>query len=143
MIEFDSLAPATTAADYLLAAIGVENAKLARSALTAGWMTDAEREVLAPLADAILHLAGPRAEGKPIAIESGCKVGWEIYDNERDAIEASMRAAAEGISKANRGYDFGYQTPGEIRHLDVCYSHHRNDDGTRDEYHNVWVVTIP
>lgn len=76
-------------------------------------------------------------------IESGCKVGWEIWDNEAEAQEASKRAFALAISKASRGYDFGYCQPGEVRHFDTYTSRHVNDDGTRDEYGEVWIVTIP
>ncbi len=53
-----TLDPSVTAADYALAALGVEHASLLVTALTAGWMTDAERATLRPLAAGVAHLAG-------------------------------------------------------------------------------------
>lgn len=54
---YHSLHPAMTAADYLLAAIGVKNAPLAVSALSAGWLTYDEAETLRPVADCVSWLA--------------------------------------------------------------------------------------
>ena len=47
-----------TAADYLIAALGRDGARLAAAALRAGWMIDSERAQLAPLAEAIDYLQG-------------------------------------------------------------------------------------
>lgn len=49
-----------------------------------------------------------------IAQRSGCKVGWETYDNEDEANAAAKRASEERERKAAQGYDFGYQWPGSI-----------------------------
>jgi hypothetical protein len=54
----DPLDPATTAADYALAALGLERAPLLVAALTAGWMSDDERAALRPLAVGVAYLAG-------------------------------------------------------------------------------------
>lgn len=62
---------------------------------------------------------------------SGCKVGWETYDDEAEAIKASERAKIEADQKWQRGYDFGYLTPGEITHrIDPVHG-------------EVWVVVTP
>lgn len=63
---------------------------------------------------------------------SGCKVGWETYDVEGEAITASLRAAKERDSKALRGYDFGYQWPGSIQHV-----------ADHPDHGEVWIVTTP
>lgn len=74
-----------------------------------------------------------------IAQESGCKVGWEIYDDEDEARAAGERARALAIDKASRGYDFGYQVPGTVR---FCAQHHDRHDRTL-VYYNVWEVVTP
>ena len=63
---------------------------------------------------------------------SGCKVGWETYDNEEEAKAASERAKVEADSKWARGYDFGYLTPGSITHH---AAHH--------EHGECWIVVTP
>lgn len=55
------LDPATWAADYVLAALGIERAALLVAALTAGWLSDDERAALRPLAAAVAYLAGLEA----------------------------------------------------------------------------------
>lgn len=64
--------------------------------------------------------------------ESGCKVGWEVYDNEAEAKAAAARAAEERERKAALGYDFGYQWPGSIQHFE---NHH--------EFGECWRVCTP
>jgi len=54
----DPLDPATTAADYAIAAIGVERAPLLVAALTAGWLSAEERAALRGLAVGVAYLAG-------------------------------------------------------------------------------------
>jgi len=49
---------AVAAADYALARIGTENAALLVGALSAGWLTPAEYEVLKPLAVAVAYIGG-------------------------------------------------------------------------------------
>lgn len=53
-----NLDQAVSAADYALARIGTENASLLICALSAGWLTHAEYEVLRPLAVAVAYIAG-------------------------------------------------------------------------------------
>lgn len=60
-------------------------------------------------------------------MRSGAKVGWERYDNEHEANYRSIEAQEQAEEMASRGYDFGYQVPGEIQN---------NGDGT-------WTVTVP
>lgn len=55
--KLDPFAPEVVAADYVLAAIGRENSDLFVHALRAGWMLRVERDVLAPLADAVEKMA--------------------------------------------------------------------------------------
>lgn len=38
----------------------------------------------------------------------GCKVGWEIYSTEAEALAASERESAARERKFAQGYDFGY-----------------------------------
>lgn len=64
----------------------------------------------------------------PTRIETGCKVSWYFYDNEADAIKASEIAKSHAIHKLNQGYDFGYQSPGDVRHI---------------EEDNLYVVVLP
>ena len=48
----------------------------------------------------------------------GCKVGWAFYDNEA---EATARAQAENAARDRefaQGYDFGYQWPGAMTHIE-------------------------
>lgn len=47
-----------TAADYAIAGLGRDGARLAMRALRAGWLTEAEAETLEPLAAAIAYLLG-------------------------------------------------------------------------------------
>lgn len=55
-MTLEPLHPALIAADYAVAAVGVENAPLLASALEAGWMTDEERTKLADLAAGVRQL---------------------------------------------------------------------------------------
>lgn len=58
-----------------------------------------------------------------IHYDSGCKVAWEWFDNEAEANERGATARAEAIDKANRGYDFGYQSPGSVQHYENHPTH--------------------
>jgi hypothetical protein len=57
-VATDSLDQALAAADYALARIGTQHAGLLVSALSAGWMTPDEYDVLKPLAVAVAYLSG-------------------------------------------------------------------------------------
>lgn len=59
--------------------------------------------------------------------DSGCKVGWETYDDEAEARQRAAALVPERQRMLAAGYDFGFQWPGEVQ---------RNADGT-------WTVTIP
>lgn len=67
-----------------------------------------------------------------IRSNSGCKVGWDTYDNEAEARKASEAAKVEAVAMAQQGYDFGYQSPGEIVQA-------RKDGEKIPE----WTVTVP
>lgn len=63
--------------------------------------------------------------------DSGCKVGWQYYSTKEEAEEAAKAAYSLAVSKANRGYDFGYLIPGTISEI----NHH--------EYGNCFSVIVP
>jgi hypothetical protein len=67
-----------------------------------------------------------------VAYRGGCKVAWETYDDEAEALAASEKAKVEAERKAKLGYDFGYQSPGQISHVP-----------NHAEYGEVWIVTLP
>lgn len=66
-----------------------------------------------------------------VRTESGCKVGWDVYDNEQEAKEASKKAEEHGFAMMARGYDFGYCWPGDVEHF-------VDENGT-----DLWRVTVP
>lgn len=59
------------------------------------------------------HFKYPKEQG----YDNGCKVGWMFYADRADAEEAATVARAEAKYKAGLGFDFGYQTPGEIKEV--------------------------
>lgn len=61
-----------------------------------------------------------------VRIDQGFKVGWRIYASEASAKLCAIAADNNREIKASRGFDFGYQWPGDIRPV---------NDG--------WCVTIP
>jgi hypothetical protein len=63
---------------------------------------------------------------------SGCKVGWETYDNEEEAKAAAARESIARERKAAQGYDFGYQWPGSIS---TTVNHPK-----WPEHEQVWIV---
>ena len=58
MRHFGPLHAVVTSADYLIAGLGPEPARLVLRALRAGWLTPEEAETLEPLAAAIAFLLG-------------------------------------------------------------------------------------
>ena len=56
----------------------------------------------------------------------GCKVSWYTYTKQSDAKKAAKIAMHNAGILAERGYDFGYQMPGQITQTDAG-----------------WVVVIP
>jgi hypothetical protein len=67
-----------------------------------------------------------------VEYRSGCKVAWETYDDEHEAIGASNAAKVEAERKAGLGYDFGFQWPGSIQHVENHPTHGE-----------VWIVCLP
>ena len=49
-----------------------------------------------------------------ITQSSGCKVGWNYWSTREEAEADSVKQCSEAVRKANLGYDFGYQSPGQI-----------------------------
>lgn len=45
---------------------------------------------------------------------SGCKVGWRYWSTREEAEADSVKQREAAVLKANRGYDFGYQSPGQV-----------------------------
>jgi len=45
---------------------------------------------------------------------SGCKVGWNYWSTREEAEADSVKQRQEGYRKADLGYDFGYQSPGQL-----------------------------
>lgn len=62
-----------------------------------------------------------------IETRSGCKVGWEVYNDRAEAEARGRVAEVQMRDMEMRGYDFGYQVPGEVR---------QTADGN-------WIVTVP
>ena len=52
-----------------------------------------------------------------VSQRSGCKVGWDVYDNEDEARAAAVFQASERERKFALGYDFGYLWPGSVAQL--------------------------
>lgn len=61
--------------------------------------------------------------------KSGCKVGWEFYDNEAEALKASEREVKARERKFKQGFDFGYLSPGAVKHIEA-----------HDEFGDCWIV---
>lgn len=61
-----------------------------------------------------------------IRSESGCKVGWEFYDDEEEARQRAAALVPDRERMLSFGYDFGYQWPGTVEKV---------ADG--------WMVTVP
>lgn len=50
-----------------------------------------------------------------ISSSSGCRVGWLTYDDEAEADARAEVARTEARQMEQRGYDWGFQVPGEVR----------------------------
>lgn len=61
----------------------------------------------------------------------GCKVAWSFWTTEAEAKTAAEKAIVDAERRAAQGYDFGYQSPGEIRRVDDY------------EFGPSWKVTLP
>lgn len=82
-----------------------------------------------------------------IKTDSGCKVGWEIYDDEAEARAraTSPELAADRARSIQAGYDFGYQWPGTVEQ-ERSFPHKAEDGSTdysRPELKDEWRVCIP
>lgn len=53
-----------------------------------------------------------------VSRRSGCKVSWLRYKTLTEAEECAKAARHNAVIVANLGYDFGYQSPGEITQMD-------------------------
>jgi hypothetical protein len=67
----------------------------------------------------------------PIKLRVGCKVSWYYYRTKKEANKASHRAETRAKIKEAQGYDWGYQTPGNVR---LCEA---------GEFAGLWEVVIP
>jgi hypothetical protein len=56
----------------------------------------------------------PKAE----RVEVGCKVSWYTYKDRETAEKAARAAEHNAVIKSMRGFDFGYQSPGNIRKVE-------------------------
>lgn len=54
-----------------------------------------------------------------ISREGGCKVGWQYYASEAEALAAKPFAMALADQMEAQGYDFGYQSPGWIERIEA------------------------
>lgn len=52
---------------------------------------------------------------EPKEMRSGMKVSWNYYETEADAKACSEAAKHNAQIALSQGYDFGYQSPGQIR----------------------------
>jgi hypothetical protein len=64
----------------------------------------------------------------------GCKVSWNYYRDEQKAKQAAEAASHNADILWARGYDFGYQTPGQIVQM---------KDEWGGEFVGMWQVTLP
>jgi hypothetical protein len=69
----------------------------------------------------------------PQAKDCGCKVSWNGYTSEADAKPCSEAARHNGRILEAQGYDFGYQSPGEIR----------GPDNSANRLPGYYTVTLP
>lgn len=56
----------------------------------------------------------PREYPQHLGVRSGCKVGWLLYADRGIAEKAAEVARWNAKIYAGLGYDFGYQSPGNI-----------------------------
>jgi len=57
----------------------------------------------------------------PVEAWDGCKVGWAVYRLKADADLIARQAKKDAKKKAERGYDFGYQSPGTVTRVENGY----------------------
>ena len=48
---------------------------------------------------------------------SGCKVSWLYYADKEEALKAKEIAQKEARRLSSKGYDFGFQIPGELTEI--------------------------
>ena len=68
---------------------------------------------------------------QPQYSRSGSKAGWEYYASEDGARMAGARAECNAQRREARGYDFGFQIPGEVLYMET------------GEYAGLWEVCVP
>ena len=72
----------------------------------------------------------------PAGTYYGCKVSWNYYDTEDEALVCSVAARYNAVIAEGQGYDFGHCCPGSV--CQVPY-----DDGVPNEHAGRWVVCLP
>jgi hypothetical protein len=53
-----------------------------------------------------------------VATRTGCKVGWRVYTTIETAAQCAEAARHNARIQESLGYDFGYQSPGNITQLE-------------------------
>jgi len=57
----------------------------------------------------------------PVEAWAGNKVGWAVYRLKSDADLIARQAKKDAKKKVALGYDFGYQSPGEVTRVENGY----------------------
>ena len=65
-----------------------------------------------------------------LSTSGGCKVGWVTFDNEAEAKKRAEKEHEARERKFRQGYDFGFQWPGSIQHVE-----------DHPEHGECWIVT--
>lgn len=81
-----------------------------------------------------------------IKSDSGCKVGWETYDNEDEAKARAEAIKPERARMLRQGYDFGYQWPGTVdQHREYTTQREDGSPNASGPYVliDLWTVTVP
>jgi hypothetical protein len=101
---------------------------------------------------AVIHIP------KGIASRGGCRVGWQYYASEADALAARPFAKALALQMEEQGYYWGYAVPGYIMRIDIGamaftewpYGYLLRDedkaltaDELRVKYPVIWELTVP
>jgi len=86
-----------------------------------------------------------KAKSKPLYIQEptpktfrvGCKVSWNYYETEAEALIAAKAAIHNAAVQESRGYDFGYQSPGSVKQMKPDLK------GEWAEFSGLWEVCMP
>lgn len=66
-------------------------------------------------------MAKVNADPVPIARRDGCKVSWETFRTLREARVRAKSARKQANALELKGFDWGFQSPGQIRKVDNGY----------------------